>query len=191
MHSVGSTKPRRDTIASTLQKTPARRGAFRTTKSLSWPTEISSRLPHFRVRHMAEIAGLLLGGIPIAIWALEKYSAPWETYHDYGRAMGSLLAQLTIQQKMLQKTFENIGLETPSKDELRERFHREYPDIAEELLVIVNEMEILIAGLLENLRVDVNKKVATSLSRSLFRPGRSSFGLIADDIPAVVDKGGP
>jgi len=107
----------------------------------------------------AEVAGLLLGGIPIAIWALEKYAEPWETYHDYRRAMETLQADLKMQQRQLELTFANVGLCQPSMGELRNCFETEYPEIASELLVIVERMEDIVADLLKDLRVDINKKV--------------------------------
>ncbi len=114
---------------------------------------------------MAELAGLVLGGIPIAIWALEKYAGPVETYHRYHDVIRTLQADLFLQTRQLQLTFANIGLEQPSEGELRTCLEAKFPEIANYLLFIVQRMEDITADLLKNLEIDINKKVRWIQSR--------------------------
>ena len=109
---------------------------------------------------MAEVAGLVLGGIPLAIWALEKYAEPFEAFHDYHTSIETFRANLILQNLHLQTTLSNIGLGSkPSIDELRECFETKFPSISRELMVIVQRMDDVTAGLMKNLDIDVNGKV--------------------------------
>jgi hypothetical protein len=118
---------------------------------------------------MAEVAGLVLGGIPLAIWALEKYAEPFESFHHYHISIETFRTNLILQNRHLQTTLSNIGLGSePSIDELRECFETKFPGISRELMFIVQSMDKVTAGLMKNLDIDVNGKVydleATSIS---------------------------
>ncbi|PMD20205.1 hypothetical protein NA56DRAFT_660087 [Hyaloscypha hepaticicola] len=108
---------------------------------------------------MAEVAGFVLAGIPLAIWALEKYAEPFEAFHDYRTSIETFRANLILQNLHLQTTLSNIGLGSkPSIDELRECFETKFPGISRELMVIVQRMDDVTAGLMKNLDIDVNGK---------------------------------
>ncbi|KAI2618441.1 hypothetical protein GGR54DRAFT_155856 [Hypoxylon sp. NC1633] len=103
---------------------------------------------------MAETIGLVLGGLPIAIWALEKYAEPFETFSHYGTSIETFKANLVLQEVQLKITLSNIGLgERPSREELRECFEKKFPHISHELLFMVQRMEEAIAKLLKKLEV--------------------------------------
>lgn len=109
---------------------------------------------------MAEIAGLVLGGIPIAIWALEKYAEPLGAFHNYRTSIDTFRADLILQNRQLQTTLCNIGLgNEPSKEELRKCFDTKFSSISRELVSIVQRMDDVTAGLLKSLDIDVNGKV--------------------------------
>ncbi|KAJ4146173.1 hypothetical protein NW754_001637 [Fusarium falciforme] len=107
---------------------------------------------------MAEVAGLVLGGIPIAIWALEKYAEPFETHQNYYVAIQTLRADLTMQKSQLEITLRNIGLENPSVDELQECLSAKFPSIHQDLAVIIKAMDERTSKLLRDLDIDVNGK---------------------------------
>lgn len=108
---------------------------------------------------MAEVAGLVLGGIPIAIWALGKSVDSVDTAIHYRSVITTFKADLKLQQQQLQLTLANIGLPEASTKELKEHFEQEYPDIADDLLTIIQRMEDAIADLLRNLEIDIHNKV--------------------------------
>lgn len=108
---------------------------------------------------MAEFAGLVLGGIPIVIWALEQYAAPLETYTNYHIAISTLKANMTLQQWQLEKTLASIGLHQPSKGDLRQCLEDKFPDKQQELLFIVEQMEGIVGKLMGHLDVDVYRRV--------------------------------
>ena len=109
---------------------------------------------------MAEVAGLVLGGIPLAIWALDKYAEPFEAFHNYRLSIETLKTDLTLQRWQLQTTLANIGLgNEPSVEELRECFNTKFPGISRELIFVVENMGNVTATLLRNLDIDFNQKV--------------------------------
>jgi hypothetical protein len=109
---------------------------------------------------MAEVTGLVLGGIPLAIWALEKYAEPLEAFHKYRISIETFRTDLILQNRQLQTTFCNIGLgKEPSSEELRECFDTKFPGISRELLSIIQRMDRAITSLMKNLDIDVNEKV--------------------------------
>ncbi|KAF2126776.1 hypothetical protein P153DRAFT_424745 [Dothidotthia symphoricarpi CBS 119687] len=86
---------------------------------------------------MAEIGGLVLGGIPIVIWVLEKYREPFETFHRYHDTISTFRANLVLQNRHLRKSLASLGLDdNPSIDELRECFDNNFPDDSNELMII-------------------------------------------------------
>ncbi|KAH8882463.1 hypothetical protein GQ53DRAFT_885553 [Thozetella sp. PMI_491] len=88
---------------------------------------------------MAEVAGLVLGGIPLAIWALEKYAEPFEAYHRYRISIENLQTDLSLQKQHLQLTLTSVGLETESPaDDFRECFETNFPSVSRELMLIRN-----------------------------------------------------
>lgn len=109
---------------------------------------------------MAEIAGLALGGIPIAIWVLEKYAEPFETFHRYRTSIETFQTDLTLQNRQLQTTLCNLGLDDqPSREDLHKCFNTKFPSISRELTTIVQRMDDVTARLLKGLDVDFNEKV--------------------------------
>jgi hypothetical protein len=109
---------------------------------------------------MAEVAGLVLGAIPIAIWALEKYAEPFDAFRHYRISIETFRTSLILQNRHLQTTLSTIGLGIkPSIDELRECFETKFPDISRELMFIIQRMDEVMAGLLKNLDININGKV--------------------------------
>ena len=105
------------------------------------------------------IAGLVLGGIPIALWALEKYHDPVKSYWKYDMTLSTLRDNIFVQQQQLQITLRLIGLNQPSIVELRECLEEKYPDKHKEFLSIIGHMEELTKGLLDKLEIDMDGRV--------------------------------
>ena len=108
---------------------------------------------------MTELAGLVVGGIPLAIWALEKYAEPFEAFHRYRTSIDTLRTDLILQKKQLQTTLSNVGLrDDPSTEELRQCFETKYPDICHELMFIIERMGEVTEALLKTLDLDTRGK---------------------------------
>ena len=105
------------------------------------------------------IAGLVLGGIPIALWALEKYHDPVKSYWKYDMTLSTLRDNIFVQQQQLHITLRLIGLNQPSINELRECLEEKYPNNYEEYLSIIKHMDEITKGLLDKLEIDMDGKV--------------------------------
>ncbi|KAJ8127031.1 hypothetical protein O1611_g6608 [Lasiodiplodia mahajangana] len=106
---------------------------------------------------MAEIAGLVLGALPLAIWALEKYSEPLETFHRYRTTIQTFRAQLMIENYQLERTLESLGLgKNASRQELQDCFEVKFPQICHELVLIVQQMHDVTTRLTRSLDVSLD-----------------------------------
>jgi hypothetical protein len=105
-----------------------------------------------------EAAGLVLGAIPIAIWALEKYQEPLEAFCDYDRTIRTLKADLVIQKERLDQSLHGVGVHNAPPEEAKERLRAKFPRIHGDLLVIITEMNESTFKLLKKLKVDVSHK---------------------------------
>ncbi|KAI0415958.1 hypothetical protein F5X98DRAFT_206244 [Xylaria grammica] len=115
---------------------------------------------------MAELAGLVLGALPLAIWALERYSEPFETLHEYRLTIENFRTQITIQQYQLEKTLSNVGLsKNASKEELQECFEAKFPQISRELLMTVRRMDGVAKDLMKSLDVSIDEKQGSPLDK--------------------------
>jgi hypothetical protein len=108
---------------------------------------------------MAEITGLVLGGIPLVLWALEQYHEPVKSYYKYDMTLSTLRNNIFVQQQQLHITLGLIGLDKPNITELRECIEEKYPSQRTEFLSIIGHMDKITKGLLDKLEIDMNGKV--------------------------------
>ncbi|CAK7207456.1 hypothetical protein SEUCBS139899_010266 [Sporothrix eucalyptigena] len=116
---------------------------------------------------MAEVAGLILGGIPLVISAVEIFAEPLESYRDYYRDVLKFHSCLKIQRKKLEITLSNIGLDNPTKDELCECVKSKFPDIADEILCIYECIEREMVKIMRKLGIDPHTTIDTIPRTSL------------------------
>ncbi|KAL1895592.1 hypothetical protein Sste5346_005061 [Sporothrix stenoceras] len=121
---------------------------------------------------MAEVAGLVLGGIPLVISAVELIAEPLESYKDYHMNVLIFHSCLKIQKQKLEVTLSNIGLDRPTKDELRECINTKFPTIADEILYIYECIEKEMVKLMRKLGIDPHTKIGSILRASPADPKR-------------------
>lgn len=109
---------------------------------------------------MAEIAGLVLGGIPMVIWALDKYSESLQGVWKYEDSVLSLRNQLWVQRQALQVTLSGNGLNELSSEELEQCLAARFPNKQRECSSIIERMHTIVKSLLEILGVDENGQVS-------------------------------
>ncbi|SPO04608.1 uncharacterized protein DNG_07293 [Cephalotrichum gorgonifer] len=127
---------------------------------------------------MAEIAGLVLGGIPLIIWALDRYAEPFEAFHHYRTSIETLRTDLVLQNRQLQTTLSNIGLDNePTIDELRECFATKFPSISRELESIIQRMGTAIYVLMKKLNIDADGKKPDGFAQYEWRKVKHSFSI--------------
>ncbi|KAI0448029.1 hypothetical protein F4803DRAFT_4830 [Xylaria telfairii] len=108
-----------------------------------------------------EVAGLVLGALPIATCAVESYIKalkPIGSYKDYLQTMNGIRRNLFIQEQQLQVTLENIGLLKPTLSEIRQRLHQVNPGCSSQFVDILEHMDSITSSLMDKLEIDSNGK---------------------------------
>ncbi|THX36298.1 hypothetical protein D6D10_06798 [Aureobasidium pullulans] len=106
---------------------------------------------------MAEVAGLVLGGIPLIVLAMQSYREALEWGRKYRKYDDLLLRTkdaVLIQQEQLYKTFDEIGLHEPNYDELEARLQELYPGKHGLFMREIGRMEVTVNNLMEELCLD-------------------------------------
>ena len=135
-----------------------------------------------------EIIGLILGGLPLAISAVEHYRDgldPVKDYVRYGITLKSLRTRLRIQQDLFDGTmrrllqdqisdgqmkglFSEPGLPVDKSlwgtAEIEEKVQRRLGTKYRTFMDVIGEMEVLMQRLMDKLDIDIDEKVGTSRS---------------------------
>jgi hypothetical protein len=112
---------------------------------------------------MAEVAGLVLGAIPLIVLALDRYAEPIGAFHRYRFSIETFRADLILQHRSLHRTLSSIGLgDSPSFEELKSRFESFYPDICTELMIFIGRMDQVMADLMKDLNINFDVEVGTA-----------------------------
>ncbi|KAI1497399.1 hypothetical protein F5X99DRAFT_24443 [Biscogniauxia marginata] len=109
-----------------------------------------------------EVAGVVLGGIPIALYVLDNYKRCLDPARDYWRYKSTITTirmNVFIQQEQLNIALRSIGLTKPSLQELQEHLRDLYPQKSE-FLSIIDRMEEVVAKLIEKLDVESTGKAS-------------------------------
>lgn len=110
-----------------------------------------------------EVAGVVLGGIPILLYVLDNYArylAPIKKYWKYETTVKGIRHHVFIQQEQLRVTLGNLGLKDPRHSELREHLMELYPAYkCQEFMGIILTMEGLVLKMMDKLDVDSAGKV--------------------------------
>lgn len=113
---------------------------------------------------MAEVAGVLLGGISIGLWAFDRYGESVQSSWKYEESIAFYRQQLFLQQEKLEITYKMLGLVKPTLHELRTSLASRFPGKRDEFLEIIQSMEGIIAELLRALEIGENRQVSPSFA---------------------------
>ncbi|KAI0460433.1 hypothetical protein F5B21DRAFT_7760 [Xylaria acuta] len=105
-----------------------------------------------------EVAGLVLGALPIAILAIEKHLKPFERYKKYPEILKEIRRNLFIQEQQLQVTLESIGLSKPTLQDVQQRLHEIKPDCSGRFIDVLEHMGKITSRLMDKLEIDSNGK---------------------------------
>lgn len=115
-----------------------------------------------------EILGFVLGGLPLAISAIEHYRECSKTVKGFWR-YDSILRQLKInlylQQKQFERTLQNLGLVDSNLtwSGIEQHLAATYPHEIEDIMAVIEEMDKLVGKLMEDLEIDKQGKVSKTL----------------------------
>jgi len=119
---------------------------------------------------MAEIAGLVLGGIPLIFLALEKYQQCLESgknFYKYNATLLEIRDEIFVQQKQFSKTMELLGLYRPTYTELNKYLQDHFPEDNIQFARYIQRMELTIKHLMDKLEIDILNKVGTPIVVSM------------------------
>jgi len=117
-----------------------------------------------------EVAGVVLGALPLALYALDNYQRCLQFGKDYLRhdsAIKLMRHHIFIEQMQLRTTLRGIGLVNPSRSDLEEHLRQVYPDKCGPFMDIIAHMETLLAKLVKDLDIDSRGKVSINPSSYL------------------------
>jgi hypothetical protein len=132
---------------------------------------------------MMEVAGVVLGAIPLIFYALDNYHRAWEPLRDAKRwkeTIQTIRAQVEIQRQQLNRTLSELELEltdTTTMDEIEFALQIKHPNSWEPFMMSIRRMD----GLMNSLAKDLYPDVQGPVSRDFFifcltRPMNSSLG---------------
>ncbi|KAK4168493.1 hypothetical protein QBC43DRAFT_310323 [Cladorrhinum sp. PSN259] len=113
-----------------------------------------------------EVAGVVLGALPIALYALDNYNRCLQATKDivkYQATLEQFRLHIFIQQAQLEITLRNLGLhcpegQLPKKSDLQRRLEQVSPHGYANFMGIILRMENLLEKLLDKLELDAKGK---------------------------------
>jgi len=111
---------------------------------------------------MAEIAGLALGALPLALYAIDNYEkalSPFKDFFHYRSVLRTIQRELFAQKEQLRATLRYLDLEDPTPEEICERLQQLYPNSYLEFIEILSRMDDIMMDMLNKLDVDQRGKV--------------------------------
>lgn len=110
-----------------------------------------------------EVAGLVLGGIPILLYAFDNYKrclVPGKHYWEYESTLKLIRSHMFIQQEQLDMTLRDIGLIKPTREELEQHLSERYSKSeCAHFLEITDHMEAAVRKTMDKLDIDMEGKV--------------------------------
>lgn len=109
---------------------------------------------------MAEIAGLVIGGIPLVLKALEYYHEPVRDYWRYDSTLGTIRSNIFIQQEQLDVTLSKLGLDRLTPSQLEQHLKQQFPGKYSEYMTIFGRMGMIVKNMMDKLDIDIQGKVS-------------------------------
>lgn len=93
-----------------------------------------------------ETAGVVLGGIPLVLIALEKYAKVariLKDYADYDATLSRLQISLWIQEEQYDDTLESIGMKDVSPEEIETHLRQRHPQKCDKFMIIIRRISVV------------------------------------------------
>ncbi|TAQ89816.1 hypothetical protein B7494_g1857 [Chlorociboria aeruginascens] len=104
-----------------------------------------------------EVTGVVLGAVPLILYALDNYQRAWGPISDFKNwkdNIGTIRNNVFLQKRQLDVTLAHLGLEDPTMIEVEAALLVRCPDECERFIEIIKEMDALINQLRKNLDLD-------------------------------------
>jgi hypothetical protein len=117
-----------------------------------------------------EVAAFVLGALPVVLYALDNYQRclkPVRNHWKYEMTLKQIRQHVYLQQEQLKATMAGLGLDNPTKAQLRDHLRRVYPhepEKCENFMGILETMDKLLEGMMRDLDTDMHGKVRTVIT---------------------------
>jgi hypothetical protein len=112
-----------------------------------------------------EVTGVVLGGIPLVLAALEKYATVakiLKDYADYDATLSRLQISLWIQEQQYDDTLELIGLKDISLEEIETHLRQRHAQKCDKFMVIIRRINVVSEKIAKSLDVGSPGQVSDS-----------------------------
>ncbi|KAF7530900.1 hypothetical protein G7054_g9401 [Neopestalotiopsis clavispora] len=108
-----------------------------------------------------EVAGLVLGALPLVVTAIESYDTIAKmssNYWHYHSTLEDIRLQVFAQDQQLRITLKGINLADPTQQNLGTQMRKRFPDDYQQYLSIIRQMDTITAQMMRKLELDSNGK---------------------------------
>ncbi|ORY08200.1 hypothetical protein BCR34DRAFT_13749 [Clohesyomyces aquaticus] len=91
-----------------------------------------------------EIAGVVLGAVPVILYALDNYERAWDPAKDFwnwGETIGMIRDQIFLQKQQLDTTLKILGLQNPTMEEIEAALLISHPNQVHQFMDIIRRMD--------------------------------------------------
>ena len=113
-----------------------------------------------------EAAGVVLGAVPLILYALDNYQKAWDPVKDiwhWSETIGTIRIQIFLQKQQLQTTLRALDLELTdhtTMDEIEAALQTNHPSQWEQFIGIIRQMDTLINQVAKDLYPDAQGPVS-------------------------------
>jgi hypothetical protein len=109
-----------------------------------------------------EVAGLVLGAVPLILYALDNYGRAWKPAKDFyywKDVIPEIKRDIFLQKVQLSATLANLDLTDPTMDEVEMALQKQCPDKCEQFMDILKQMDNLVNEVMRDLGLDEKGQV--------------------------------
>jgi hypothetical protein len=109
-----------------------------------------------------EVAGVVLGAVPIVLYALDNYKralGPATRFWRWKDTIQDIVDNVTLHQEHLNTTLRNMGLQNPTMAQVEAVLQVRRPEKCHYFMSILRSMDSLMNELLDSLEVDLGGQV--------------------------------
>jgi len=109
-----------------------------------------------------EVAGLVLGAVPLILYALDNYRRAWKPAEDFFHwedVIPEIRRDIFLQKEQLSATLANLDLEDPTMDDVEKALQKQCPDKCEQFMDVLKRMDNLVNEVKRDLGLDEKGQV--------------------------------
>jgi hypothetical protein len=111
---------------------------------------------------MEVAAGLVLGAVPLILYALDNYGRAWKPakdFYNWKDVIPEINRDIFLQKVQLSATLANLDLKDPTMDEVEMALREQCPDKCEQFMDVLKQMDNLVNEVMRDLGLDEKGQV--------------------------------